>query len=80
MYNYAYRSMMWFCFQNYIRYMPTYSSIHGPLDEIQWGPGWRWYKAEIALAGLLRVKLAQPRISTSRCSIFASPSPSLPLF
>ena len=61
---------------------PLYSPIHGPLDEIQWGSGWLWYKAEIALASLLRVKLAQPRISTSRCSIFASPPPppNLPLF
>ena len=59
---------------------PLYSPIHGPLDEIQWGSGWLWYTAEIALASLLRVKLAQPRISTSRCSIFAAPPPTPPVF
>ena len=52
--------MVWFCFQNYIRYicpltppyMVRWMKFNGP-----WVAG--WYKAEIALAGLLRFKLGR---------------------
>ena len=42
---------------------------------IQWVPGRVKHKAETAVAGLLRLKLGQPWIATTPCSIFASPFP-----